>query len=182
MTVKELKTNNMGYTPYKMNGHELKGIKQRGVPFTGGVGSREDRTGVADTINPSPNTYNASPSKFLMPGMLPSANIFQKFGKKAADMMSGGKDKLKSLMEKMQGKAQAKAGGGGAMNTMSMSNSKRISALENQSGGVGGGPAGVSSNAGNVVAGLAGGSANPTQSAVGGEKEMWGGVGEAVPV
>ena len=30
-------------------------------------------------------------------------------------MMSGGKDKLKSMMEKMQGKAQAKAGGGGAM-------------------------------------------------------------------
>jgi hypothetical protein len=29
MTVKELKTNNMGYTPYKMLGHELPGIKQR---------------------------------------------------------------------------------------------------------------------------------------------------------
>ena len=55
MTVKELKTNNMGYTPYKMKGHTLKGIKQRGVPFTGGVGSDEMQSGVADTINPSPN-------------------------------------------------------------------------------------------------------------------------------
>jgi hypothetical protein len=55
MTVKELKTNNMGYTPYKMKGHTLKGIKQRGVPFSGGVGSNEMESGVADTINASPN-------------------------------------------------------------------------------------------------------------------------------
>tara|TARA_B110000046_G_scaffold79947_1_gene88116 strand:+ start:528 stop:1040 length:513 start_codon:yes stop_codon:yes gene_type:complete len=45
----------MGYTPYKMKGHTLKGIKQRGVPFTGGVGSNEMESGVADTINASPN-------------------------------------------------------------------------------------------------------------------------------
>ena len=31
--VKELKTNNMGYKPFKMLGHELPGIKQRGMPM-----------------------------------------------------------------------------------------------------------------------------------------------------
>ena len=66
MTVKELTTNNMGYTPYKMkaSGHNNSPIEKNygsksdrgfGVPFAGGVGSREDRTGVADAINPSPN-------------------------------------------------------------------------------------------------------------------------------
>jgi len=66
----------MGYTPYKMKGHELKGIKQRGVPFTGGVGSREDRTGVADKITPSPNKLFGA--------------IGAMFGKKKKGKKSGG--------------------------------------------------------------------------------------------
>ena len=169
MTVKELKTNNMGYTPYKMDGHELKGIKQRGVPFSGGVGSREDRTGVADTINPSPN-------RFL--GIAPTLPKVDFGGFK------GMIEKVKAKqLEKQQGAFQA--GGGSDLES-------RVSALE-----AGGGGATAPSSGTDPVMATPSSGTDPVMAAVGGAgagaqpmaadkmkrkslAEGWGGAGNAV--
>ena len=112
MTVKELKTNNMGYTPYKMKGHELKGIKQRGVPFSGGVGSNEMESGVADSIN-------ASPNNFL--GLAGIGSMFKK-NKGGGGGLAGIIEKVKAKqLKKQQGSFQA--GGGADLES-------RVSALE----------------------------------------------------
>ena len=172
MTVKELKTNNMGYTPYKMKGHTLKGIKQRGVPFSGGVGSNEMESGVADTINPSPNNFFGA-----------LGNIFKKkksSGGAGADF-GGMMEKVKAKqLEKQQGAFQA--GGGSDLES-------RVSALE--AGGGGGGGATPSSGTDPAMAalGMSGGgglgalSAKPLAAEAMKKKKMaegWGGpVGSA---
>ena len=103
MTVKELKTNNMGYTPYKMSGHELKGIKQKGVPFSGGVGSDEMESGVADTINASPNNFFGA-----------IGNIFKK---KKGKKPGGGFGNLKEMDSRITALEEGGSGGGEAAAT-----------------------------------------------------------------
>tara|TARA_R110002096_G_scaffold409153_1_gene608461 strand:+ start:536 stop:1306 length:771 start_codon:yes stop_codon:yes gene_type:complete len=49
-----------GYAPYKMKGHELPGIKQRGMPYSVGDPLNED---MVDGISTSPDL--AAPTKFL---------------------------------------------------------------------------------------------------------------------
>jgi len=100
----------MGYTPYKMNGHELKGIKQRGVPFTGGVGSREDRTGVAGSLNPSPNNFGGLSAEFGIGATLAKL----KAAKKAKN---GGGGDLEGRVAALE--AGSGGGGGGAATAMS---------------------------------------------------------------
>ena len=119
MTVKELKTNNMGYTPYKMNGHELKGIKQRGVPFSGGVGSKEMEGGVGDKFSAVPFSKTASPNKGLW-------DSIKKIGGKMLDPL-GLKNKAKKALGLGGGGG---TGGGGKIKAMD----DRISALEQGSG------------------------------------------------
>ena len=130
MTVKELKTNNMAYTPYKMKGHELKGIKQRGVPFTGGVGSDEMQSGVGDKFSAVPFSKTASPNK----------GWFKDLGKKiagGAKKFAKGEGALGLLnplgrgISEMKKKAQSAAGGGGG------DLEGRVAALEAGSGGGG---------------------------------------------
>ena len=154
----------MGYTPYKMKGHELKGIKQRGVPFSGGVGSNEMESGVADTINPSPNKFFGA-----------IANIFgKKKGGGGAGGLDGMLEKVKAKrLEKQQGAFQA--GGGADLES-------RVSALE--SGGGGEAAAAMTPEAaGSVVAGMGGGGgAQPMAVNTMKKKSMadgWGGVGAA---
>ena len=119
MTVKELKTNNMGYTPYKMKGHTLKGIKQRGVPFTGGVGSDEMQSGVGDKFEGMPYSTTASPNKGLW-------DSIKKIGGKMLDPL-GLKNKAKKALGLGGGGG---TGGGGKIKAMD----DRISALEQGSG------------------------------------------------
>lgn len=59
-----------GYTPYKMLGHELPGIKQRGMPYSIGDPLNED---MVDAVSTSPDL--APPTKFL--------GIFGKAAKRA---------------------------------------------------------------------------------------------------
>jgi hypothetical protein len=119
MTVKELKTNNMGYIPYKMQGHKLKGIKQRGVPFTGGVGSNEMSSGAGDKFEGMPYSTTASPNKGLW-------DSIKKIGGKMLDPL-GLKNKAKKALGLGGGGG---TGGGGKIKAMD----DRISALEQGSG------------------------------------------------
>ena len=119
MTVKELKTNNMGYTPYEMKGHTLKGIKQRGVPFTGGVGSNEMEGGVGDKFSAVPFSKTASPNKGLW-------DSIKKIGGKMLDPL-GLKNKAKKALGLGGGGG---TDGGGKIKAMDA----RISALEQGSG------------------------------------------------
>ena len=153
----------MGYTPYKMKGHELKGIKQRGVPFSGGVGSNEMESGVADTINPSPNKFFGA-----------IANIFgkKKGGGGAGGGLGGMLEKVKAKhLEKQQGAFQA--GGGADLES-------RVSALE-----AGGGGSAPSSGTDPVMATLGmggGGGAQPMAADKMKKKSLaegWGGAGAA---
>lgn len=89
----------MGYTPYKMSGHELKGIKQKGVPFSGGVGSDEMESGVADTINASPNNFFGA-----------IGNIFKK---KKGKKPGGGFGNLKEMDSRITALEEGGSSGGG---------------------------------------------------------------------
>ena len=132
----------MAYTPYKMKGHELKGIKQRGVPFSGGVGSREDRTGVADTINPSPNKgWLKNIGKKIAGGVKKFAKgegalgLLNPVGRGISELQKAKEKKAQSA----QDSAAAAAGGGGG------DLEGRVAALEaGGGGGGGGGPQAVS--------------------------------------
>jgi hypothetical protein len=124
----------MAYTPYKMKGHELKGIKQRGVPFSGGVGSREDRTGVADTINPSPNKgWLKNIGKKIAGGVKKFAKgegalgLLNPVGRGISELQKAKEKKAQSA----QDSAAAAAGGGGDLEG-------RVAALESGGGGGGG--------------------------------------------
>ena len=57
MMVKELKKNNMGYKPFKMLGHELPGIKQRGMPYTAGDPLNEE---MVDKVSTTPGKYGSA--------------------------------------------------------------------------------------------------------------------------
>ena len=143
MTVKELKTNNMGYTPYKMVGHELKGIKQRKPAVAKmksfGVDQKDGPDGVSQKsgILYAQGGVGSSPNKFL--GISPIVGGIK-------GMME--KVKAKKL-EKQQGAFQA--GGGSDLES-------RVSALE-----AGGGGSTPSSGTDPVMAslGMGGGGAQP---------------------
>lgn len=108
----------MGYTPYKMKGHTLPGIKQRGVPFTGGVGSNEMESGVGDKFEGMPYSENASPAKGLFGAI---GNIFKKGAKKVGGALGGAFGGALGLAKKGEG-----GGPGGKIKAMD----DRISALE----------------------------------------------------
>ena len=147
----------MGYTPYKMKGHTLKGIKQRGVPFSGGVGSNEMESGVADTVN-------ASPNNFL--GLAGIGSMFKK-NKGGGGGLAGIIEKVKAKqLKKQQGSFQA--GGGADLES-------RVSALE-----AGGGDSAASSGTDPVTAAVGGGALDAQPMAVNTMKkksmaEGWGG-------
>lgn len=200
MTVKELKTNNMGYTPYKMkaSGHNNSPIEKNygsksdrgfGVPFAGGVGSREDRTGVADAINPSPN-------KGWFKNMVSKV---KKGAKKVGGALGGVVGGALGLAKK--GGGGEGGGSGGKIKAMD----DRISALEEGMSGGGEVPA-TDPVTGMTIGGVGGelsttdpmygGGSDPMMLAAGGlggssmremvkkkkMKEGWGGIGEAQAV
>ena len=101
----------MAYTPYKMKGHELKGIKQRGVPFSGGVGSNEMESGVADTINASPNKGIWDSIKKIGGKMLDPLGIKNK-AKKALGLGGGGGGDTKALEGRVAALEASSSGGG----------------------------------------------------------------------
>ena len=102
--VKELKKNNMGYKPFKMLGHELPGIKQRGMPMksfdaSGGAINEE----MVDKVSTTPGKYGSavgsdSPIKF-----------FGRLKKMAKNLVNRGKDVAKAAM----GQNDEPAEGGG---------------------------------------------------------------------
>ena len=208
MTAKELKTNNMGYTPYKMkaSGHNNSPIEKNygsksdrgfGVPFTGGVGSNEMESGVGDKFEGMPYSENASPAKGLFGAI---GNIFKKGAKKVGGALGG-------AVGGMLGLAKKGKGGGGGAKIKAMDD--RISALEEgmsaggegelpttdpitgmTMGGVGGAAANTATmgavDAGAVLSGAGmSGSTKPLMAEMMKKKKMkagWGGLGEAQAV
>jgi hypothetical protein len=155
----------MGYTPYKMKGHELKGIKQRGVPFSGGVGSNEMESGVADTINPSPNkNWLKKMGKKIAGGVKKFAKgegalgLLNPVGRGISEIKKAKEKKAQSAQDSAAasaGTASGVGGGGGDLEG-------RIAALE---AGGGGGAAAPSSGM------------NPAMTMMGMTPEMSGGMG-----
>lgn len=122
-----------GYTPYKMkaNGHNNSPIEknygnaqERGFPFTGGVGSKEMQSGVADRLTASPNKSWLS-------------NIAKKAGgmvKKVGGAMLDPLGLKKKMIAKAKGLAGGVAGTGGG-DTAGLE--ARVAALEASGSGSG---------------------------------------------
>jgi hypothetical protein len=129
MTVKELKTNNMGYTPYKMLGHELKGIKQR-APGKMSMEKTHINDKMVDGVSKKSGVlYKEGSGVGSSPAKGWFSNIAKKvggFAKKAMDPL-GLKDKAKKAL----GIGGDDSAGGGDTAGLEA----RVSALEESSGG-----------------------------------------------
>ena len=99
MTAKELKKNKMGYKPFKMLGHELPGIKQRGMPMrsfdaSGGAINEE----MVDKVDKNPGSginYGAAVGSSPAKGWLGNiASTIAKGAKRVGGAVKGATDRL----------------------------------------------------------------------------------------
>ena len=163
-----------GYTPYKMKGHELKGIKQRGVPFSGGVGSNEMESGVGDKFEGMPYSTTASPNKGLW-------DSIKNIGKKVKKGVGGalglgggggtGGGKIKAMDDRISALEQ---GGGDTTGGPTIKGTDPIMAALNMGGAGGGGGDGDPMLAG---AGMSGGIMEMMMKRKKAKQASWGGVG-----